>query len=69
MCFSQLKGVKHGGIVSIHIHQVLMAALLCDAAVTHDDHVITVHQILITETSITVRCDRNPVLTWLKDLT
>lgn len=49
-CFSQLKVVKHGGVVSIQVHQVLMAALLCDAAVTHEDHVITVHQILITET-------------------
>lgn len=48
-CFSQLKVVKHGGVVSIQIHQVLMAALLCDATITHEDHVITVHQILITE--------------------
>ncbi len=49
VCFSQLKVIKHGGVVSIQIHQVLMAALLCDAAVTHEDHFITVHQILITE--------------------
>ncbi len=43
VCFSQLKVVKAGGVVSIQIHQVLMTALLCDAAVTHEDHLITVH--------------------------
>lgn len=48
--FSQLKVVENGGVVSIQIHQVLVTALLCDAAVTHEDHVITVHQILTTET-------------------
>ncbi len=43
VCFSQLKVVKAGGVVSIQIHQVLMTALFCDAAVTHEDHLITVH--------------------------
>lgn len=44
---SELQVVKHGCVISVQIHQVFVAALLRDASLSHKDHFVAVHQVLI----------------------
>lgn len=50
---SQLEAVEHGCVVSVQPHQVVMVTLLHDGAFSHQEDVVTVHQVLRTQETVT----------------
>ena len=49
-CLSQQQVIKNSSIITIQIHQFLMSASFCNTALFHEDHFITVSQVLETKT-------------------
>lgn len=55
-CLSQQQVIKNSGIISIQVHQLLMGASFCDTALSHEDHFITINEVLETRARTTRNC-------------